>query len=144
MLRKITLVLLIGVTLPAWSEIYKWVDEDGTVHYSDKKPRGSETTQVKVSTGKESKPGESVDQQINNLETQEEIDKVRKEQEIQTAEAEKAKQEYCEKLKANLETLANNVRIRTKGEDGELRFLTPEEIVEKRQSGQKSFDEKCK
>ena len=33
---------------PAWSQVYKWVDEDGRVHYSDKKPPESESTELEV------------------------------------------------------------------------------------------------
>jgi hypothetical protein len=32
------LLLLLAVTPLAAGELYKWVDEDGTVHFSDRKP----------------------------------------------------------------------------------------------------------
>jgi len=46
----ITLALLLA-TLPAWGVMYKWVDADGKVHYSDQAPpegaKHQETVKVK-------------------------------------------------------------------------------------------------
>jgi len=47
------LMLLLSVLLisgHASADVYKWVDEDGITHYSDKKPENEEFTEVLVSS----------------------------------------------------------------------------------------------
>ncbi len=47
--------MLLVITQPSFSEIYKWVDKDGSVKFSDKKPlKGSQakTLKLKINTVK--------------------------------------------------------------------------------------------
>ena len=131
--------------LPASADVYRWVDETGTVHYSDRKPRGTDSIQVKVDqqSSNAGNNADNVNQRLESLEEQQEINKVKTQQEKESAVAEKALAEYCRALKSNIETLTNNPRIRTTGEDGELRFMTPTEIVKKRKTSQQTHNDKC-
>jgi hypothetical protein len=52
---RLLLVVLLALALPATAQVYKWVDKDGKVHYSDKKPRDPKAKDVK-DMGIESKP----------------------------------------------------------------------------------------
>ena len=45
------LALLALFSLPGQAQLYKWVDEDGNVHYSDKVPEGTKGAQVTTSQG---------------------------------------------------------------------------------------------
>lgn len=40
--RMAMIVLLLGLASPAQAELYRWVDDSGQVHYSDKKPNNNE------------------------------------------------------------------------------------------------------
>lgn len=130
---------------PASADVYRWVDEAGIVHYSDRKPSGTDSTLVKVEQRSRNagNKADNVSQRLEALEEQQEIDKVKALQEKEEAVAEKALAEYCHKLKSDIDTLTNNPRIRTTGEDGEKRFMTPEEIVKKRNADQQTYNDKC-
>ncbi len=145
MRTTITAIVLLGMCLPAYSAgVYKWTDEDGVVHYSDKKPGDKETTQLNVHTGKASDSRQGLDEQMQQLNDKEELEKIRAQQAEETAAADKLQQERCQAARLNVDTLSNNARIRIKGEDGAERFLTPEEILEKKKKNQAIVDEECK
>jgi outer membrane PBP1 activator LpoA protein len=150
MLKRVTeatlLYFALQITaLPALSDVYRWVDASGGVHYSDRKPQDVESTLIKIS--KTSHPAEnaekSIGERIDALQDKEQIEKLKARQKQEIAVSEKNTTEYCKSVKANIDTLANNARIKIKGEDGELRYLTAEEIVEQRKSRQQLFNEKC-
>jgi hypothetical protein len=127
---------LVCTALPASADVYKWVDGDGSIHYSDRKPQNTESRLIKTTKASPSPNANetgSLSQQIDALDEKEEIKKLQTQQE-----------DYCKSLKSNIETLTNNARVRIKGDDGELRYLTAEEIVKKRKSSQQSFSDKCK
>ena len=51
----LTILLLLVFSQPSFSEIYKWVDKDGSVRFSDKKPpekAKAETVKLKINTVK--------------------------------------------------------------------------------------------
>ena len=49
-MRFLTVVLVAMLVIPgtASAEVYKWVDEDGTVHFTDKPPPNQKTEEVKL------------------------------------------------------------------------------------------------
>jgi len=48
--------LLAVITTPTWAELYKWVDDDGNVHYSDELPStAKQTTTIIDDTANESR-----------------------------------------------------------------------------------------
>jgi hypothetical protein len=50
--KKITILLVIGLALalPVQGEIYKWTDEHGHVHYSDRVPQSNPTETLELET----------------------------------------------------------------------------------------------
>ena len=132
-------------TLPVLSDVYRWVDDEGGVHYSDRKPQGVASTLIKIS--KVSNPSfseeDGLTEQIDSLQEKEEVEKLKAQQQQEIALSDKATKDYCTSLKANIDTLTTGVRVKIKGEDGELRFLTAEEMVQKRRSSEQLFSENC-
>lgn len=55
--KIITALLLSLVSLSSYSQVYKWVDEDGKVHYSDKKPANNA---VEMNVGHEVMPSPKI------------------------------------------------------------------------------------
>ena len=47
-MMKIIIILLLLVVFPSQAEIYKWVDENGKVHFSDRKPESEKTEELKL------------------------------------------------------------------------------------------------
>ena len=125
-------LLTTSQAFPAPGKVYKWTDEKGQVHFSERPPLGTQTEVVKPQIG-HSEP-------VN----------------YETAAAEKAKEEKagteknalkdperCEVARQNLEKLKTYVRIRIKDENGEYRFLTPEELTQKTNEASKAIEESC-
>ena len=47
--RAVFLALFIGgMALPAYAGVYKWVDENGSVHYSEQPPKAGDHTQLRA------------------------------------------------------------------------------------------------
>jgi len=51
--------------------------------------------------------------------------------------------EICARAQSNLETLNSTARVRIRGEDGEMRFLTEEEIESQRQKARDAITVHC-
>jgi len=143
--KTFTLAVLLAAT-PAMAiaaSVYKWTDEDGVTHFGDRQPTGQQAESVSIRTGKGSgSGGMSAQEQLEALETQEaEEDQQRQESAVEEARR-KQREANCETAQSNLALIQRNSRIRIE-EEGELRYLTPEEIEEKKQQFEQIAEENC-
>ena len=122
-------------------KVYKWTDENGIIHYGDKRPEGAQTETLKVES-RSSAPRPSLEDQLNSLEDQEKKESLVKQEQEKAKEAEEQSQLRCNQAKNNLQTIENNARIRIE-ENGELRYMTPEEIAKKKEDMNKIVEEAC-
>ncbi|MCP5162681.1 MAG: DUF4124 domain-containing protein [Hahellaceae bacterium] len=114
--------------------IYKWVDQDGSIHYGDKRPvdATSEEMTVRAQKGTPDVPKKTEDTQTKSA----------SEKTALNPEAKAELQKYCDQAKANLQTLETRSRIRVP--EGEtFRFLTPEEITAKKDEIAKAIEKNC-
>ena len=51
--------------------------------------------------------------------------------------------EYCERARQNLETLAKDIRIRMRDENGEYYYLSEEQKAEQRRNAEAAIAEHC-
>ena len=150
-----TSLLLATLSFGAHGEIYKWVDADGAVHYSDIKPNAKNATRIKASTGQSSRAADEstesdtastqADDPQGRAQTLDDQKKTTQDIADRQAEMDKAKAELDEKCAAirdNLKKIEENSRIRIE-DKGQVRFLSAEEIIEKKQTFQKMLDESC-
>ena len=122
-------------------KVYKWTDENGTIHYGDKRPEGPKSETLKVNPGSSS-PRTSLKDQLNNLEEKEKKEGLAKQEQQKNKEAKEQQQLRCNQAKNNLQTIENNARIKTI-ENGETRYMTPEEITSKKAEMNKVIEEAC-
>ncbi|MDM1707484.1 DUF4124 domain-containing protein [Thiopseudomonas alkaliphila] len=135
--------LIIGLMAPfspaSATDIYRWVDNAGVLHYGAQPPAnyaaelvvsGSYNTPKAEAPAQQASPIQQVDteqQQLLNQQVKKQVE----------AEAEKRKK-YCATVRQNLAQLENNPRLMSQEETGEVRRLTEEErqarIAETRQS----------
>ena len=110
---SIRLILLYFVAINCYATMYKWVDEEGNTHYSEKPPVGD----VEVQTVKPP-PKVDTDSALKELEAKEnklkEIDNDRAKQ-AETAAAENERMEIdkknCETARKNLASVNANPRV---------------------------------
>lgn len=122
-------------------KVYKWTDENGVVHYGDMRPDDVQSETLKVAP-KSSAPRTSPQEQLKALEEQKERSRQAKNEEDKEEARKQQNQQRCEQAKNNLQTMENNARIRIE-ENGELRYLTPEEISNKKDEMNKIIEEAC-
>lgn len=126
-------------SVTAGAEVYKWTDENGKTHYGDRKPENQTAQQLNVRSGQPSQPSlmapvaeasDAAGQVAGNS-------ALKKEEE-----REQKRRSNCETARNNLQTIRDNARIRiTEGE--EQRYLTTEEINEKREEMQRLVERTC-
>lgn len=145
--KILTLTLLLAVVpgVAMSASVYKWTDENGVTHFGDRQPTGKQSERVNVRSGTTSKA--AADKQS----PQERLEDVQKGQENQAvSQREAAEQEArnkqraanCETARSNLDIIDSNARIRVQ-DNGEQRYLNPQEIADQRQKFQEIADENC-
>lgn len=146
--RRILMLALIMCTTPglaAGASVYKWTDENGVTHFGDRQPTGSKAEQVDVRSGNRSPTGErqSPQERLNELEQNQQNEAQEREETAAEEARRKQREANCATARSNLDVINSNARIRTEGEDGEPRYLSPEEIEERRQEFEKIAEENC-
>ncbi|MBT8447703.1 MAG: DUF4124 domain-containing protein [Gammaproteobacteria bacterium] len=118
-MRALALVIMVAVSPLTAAEIYKWVDEDGNVQFSSRKPPDQAVDKVEV---KYAKPVPEAQEKLDNiLEADKEARAERKEREAEAEQAAKKraiKKDNCKRARANLAELQQSVRIYHTSEDG--------------------------
>lgn len=137
--------LLVLLALPAGAEkVYKWVDEDGVVHFGAEPPRGqaADTVDVRPTPGNSAVepsltlPDEKEEEQNSEAEkgASEEL----------TAEQREYRRKRCESARTTYDKIKDRPRIRRKNpETGEYRMLPYEELVAWREELQEDIDTYC-
>ena len=149
---KILLVIsifLLGGISPAKAELYKWVDEQGKVHYSDQPASGKIKSETKLEIANQpAKAG------ADNTKTWQEKDLDYKKRLADAAEAETKKQqvaqdaktklENCDKAKQNLSQLESNLPVTTFNENTGRTILNEAQRADATEKARKSVSEWCK
>ena len=113
-------ILLLALAAAAPAKLYKWVDENGNVTYSQKKPPNRKTEEVKL-IGVPSVSSDEARERLNQI--NEKADTVRKDREFKENYASESA-ERDDRLKQNCETARQNLRVlenasRVQGADGQ-------------------------
>ena len=134
MLNRVN-ALMIGLLLSvsAAAGVYKWVDAQGNVHYSDK-PQGQAAEKVHI----ESRPTDparvsaerqaSQEQAQQHTEQREELRQAKKEQKTEAADEARKNAANCTKARERRERYQTAHRLYKPLPDGERQYLSDEEI----------------
>ncbi len=120
--------------MAAPSKVYKWTDSKGQTHYSQHPPYNTDTEVVKPQTGH----SDPVDYSAANAKPEKE-----KSEANSAVAATAIDNERCENARKNVETLKTYARIRVKGDDGQFRYITPDEHAQKLAEANKAIEESC-
>ncbi|HEX5628706.1 MAG TPA: DUF4124 domain-containing protein [Usitatibacteraceae bacterium] len=144
MKRILVLACALAASTAAFGQLYKWVDKDGKVTYSDQPPPAQQSKQLNLNTGVASPPTRSA------IERDKEIEKGRVEarEKAKVASEKERKseidQQNCKAARAYLKTVESGVRVSTMDDKGEQVILDDEQIAAERVKAQKAVDEACK
>lgn len=140
-------LLVLAVSAPVQAGVYKWVDGNGKVHYSDQPPSVDAQTVRASSSGQ----GAITQEATRTLDAREQdYQKRRKEADEAKAKADKTeeqariKRENCDKARRNLSTLQNKPSVYTTNAAGQRVYMDDRARADALANSQKAISENCK
>lgn len=130
------------LSLPCNAEIYKWTDDNGNTYYSDIKPNEAPSKKLNIKSNNQSKERASPQSTAEALDERKSKELEARAKTLKLETEQRELNSLCNKSKNDLKTLQENSRIKT-NENGEIRYLNPEEIEQKKQSYMKLISENC-
>ena len=146
-LATIALATTLCAALPVQAaQLYKWVDEQGNVTYSEHKPpdREAETIRLRGATLDSSGAQEKLDQLNERAEAQQKDREFAKNSATASSERNERMASNCKIARENMRILRTTSRIQDKGADGESYFLDEAAIQAKLAQTQSQIDNNCK
>lgn len=128
------------------AKIYKWVDNEGNVHYGERPPseQAKELSLPKSVTTPRGAPAEQGTSKGEGfLETLDKERKQQSEEQAKQAEEQKVRKANCAIARRQEATLAIGGRIAEVDEKGERRFLSDEDIQRKLQEAREAIKKWC-
>lgn len=146
--RKILMFSILMAAAPglaSGASVYKWTDENGVTHFGDRQPTGKNAEQVNVRSGTSRNAANnrtSPQEQLNEIEERQQEETQQREETAVEEARRKQREANCATARSNLKVISSNARIRVE-ENGEMRYLNPEEIEEQRQKYEEIVTENC-
>ena len=138
---SIFLTLLASMSLHAGS-IHKWVDEEGNVHYGDSPPAKVKTEGVRVQSAP-SNPGKALPRLstsgTENTNATTSTGSPAEDAEVPEDQAKIA----CDNAREDLRIIGNSSRIKLRMADGSTRYMTTEEIEERKTQAEADVERFC-
>jgi len=116
--------------------VYRWTDDQGNQHYSDKPPKDTESDFIKTATGRKT---ESTPQDENANSEAEQAQAAPTSMEV----VPEKDPTVCKQAKGNLQALSGRPRVRIKEANGEYRYLSEEEKETQRELARKNIEVHC-
>ena len=149
-IRRLTYALIATALVPlsAGAQIYKWVDEDGVVHYTD---QPVQPTAERVAINSNRTDNAAAQARLKSAvatrnEQTESYLQSRDEKRAAAAQAEADREQRaadCEKARAKLNELVRAQRLYRVDENGERQYLSDDEAVSAREQAGKEISEYC-
>jgi len=141
-MRYLICALLLA-TLPLHAgTIKKWVDEDGNVHYGDSPPVSAKTENIRVLSAP-SNPGKALPRLNDSASEDTASSGGGEDGNAGKVPADQAK-EACDQAKDDLKVISSSSRIRLKAADGTTRYMTTEEIQDRKKQAEADIKQFCK
>ena len=146
-MRVFCMAALLTLSATASAEVYRWVDGQGRVHYSDRPSENAQLVSVRSRPSSDETPArasQAAEQrsQVATQEAQERSDEATTQavqQDVNQVRAEK-----CKKAQEAYTTAIESQRLYRQGKDGEREYLTDAELTEARINSRKAVDQWCK
>lgn len=132
--------LLASLSLHAGT-IKKWTDADGNVHYGDSPPVSVKTENVRV-LSPPSNPGKALPR-LSDTNPEEAANSTGAGGNAGKVPADQAKA-ACDQAKEDLKVISSSSRIRLKAADGTTRYMTTEEIEQRKTQSEADIKQFCK
>lgn len=141
------LAAILGATPSAQAaKLYKWIDEEGNVTYSQRKPpdREAETIRLRSATLQSDGARERLDRLNDQVETQEKDRDFAENSASATRERDERMANNCEVARENMRILKTTSRIQAQDASGEPYFLDEAGVQAKIEQSQRQIDDNCR
>ena len=147
-LIKVVLAVVVSSPVVSMAEVYRWVDENGKVHFGDRPPRGVQTESLDLPETGGGPPAPTDEERKAKtrrlLDAWEEERRIKKEQQAQAA-ADKAKRKRrCSRARHELRDLQQGALFYELDEQGERRYLSDAELEQEKQKWREAIEYWCK
>ncbi|MCI0399882.1 MAG: DUF4124 domain-containing protein [Gammaproteobacteria bacterium] len=143
-LLPIVVLLCAFASSPLNSGVYKWVDEEGQVHYGQYPPPGQQAEPIKPPAPVNSEDAiKALQEQQKQLDTSREERAKKAEEERKAAEQKAAQERNCQAAKKNLTGLQDRSRVRQQYGSDEWVILPEEEHQALIKKAQADVDKYC-
>lgn len=146
MIIRILLLLLICIPFQGYAEVYKWVDEQGQMHYGEEPPAAN-ATEVKI----QQVPQSDLSVQKRNeesdklLKVYEEERNIKKEEKQKAEEEEKKRAEECRAAKDELQDMQQpGLSYYEHDDQGRRKYLSGTELKQRIKKLQEQYNLHCK
>jgi hypothetical protein len=137
----IYLSLIFSTSLFAGS-IQKWVDDEGNVHYGDTPPVSAKTKQIRV-IGVPSNPGKALPRLSTSGDNAKSTSSNKNNDNGGSRVPEDQATVACEAAREDLKVISTSSRIKLKAADGSTRYMSTEEIKERRKVSEEDVEKYC-
>lgn len=137
-MRYLTYLILVLSTSLNAATIHKWVDENGNVHYGDSPPIKTKSENVHVQSAP-SNPGKALPRLKPSGSESGGGNAAGGEPQASAEQAQK----ICETARKDLQIITTSNRIKLTQADGTTRFLSDEEIEQRKSQSQAEVDRYC-
>ncbi len=140
----ITACLCLLIQTPSFAGVYKWVDENGQVHYGEQ-PVGTDAEKVKIRHNETTKPramkkAEDGTAKDGDKEKTAEVEPEMKEVPV----PKKEKRKLCNEAKSDIASINSRGRMREISKDGEYTYLSEEQRQQRLAAAKKKQREYCR
>lgn len=147
----ITMLLVMFVGQSMATKVYKWVDENGQIHYSSQKPVNQKVETVKLrkapkvtAASEQADTEEDTETATDEATTDDVEDAAEAAAREQLAAADRVnRQKQCELAKNNYAALNRTIRVVKTNENGETVRMTDDERVKALATAQRGIDQYC-
>ena len=152
MIKRCVLLLLMLCMTPAMAEkIYKWVDENGQIHYSSQKPVGQDAQTVTVKKAPKVAPAKNNEENEDSADANAAAEEAAEDDPEADAAARAAlakadavnNKKQCELARKNLAALSATVRVTKRDANGELVRLTDDQRLAAMKKAQAAIKQYC-
>lgn len=133
-MRILLLMTIMIFASSAFAGLYKWVDDEGNVHYSQKRPLGKQFKRIK-------KPAPAPESSKPLYQESSNKNKPKNVTASETAKNAKIREEKCKSAKENLERYTIYRRLRDK--DGNITIVGDQERAKKIESAKQAINDFC-
>lgn len=131
------------------SDVYRWKDANGTVHFGEHPPQGIAAEQLSTSTGKRATSQRPKNTTASTSPADSSVDasaeeKAAKAPVVATKPPKPKKDKgICKRARSNLKTLTERARIRQKDENGEESFMSEAQKDEQKKAAKDAIKDYC-